>query len=125
MEATAIQPIFRGGRILGDIEKTAARRAELVQDYQKVIISAFRDLTNALVAIEKLEEQEEYLQDAVANAKTANDMSFANYREGLTDYTAVIDVTRTLFAAKNALVDAKLARLLAVVSYFKAIGGTQ
>lgn len=78
-----------------------------------------------LVAIPKLEEQEKYLQAAVSNAKTANDMSFANYREGLTDYSAVIDVSRTVFNATNALADVRPARLLAVVSYCKAIGGTQ
>ena len=45
------QPIFDGGRILGNFEFTKARQDELLQTYRKTVVQAFADVDNALVAI--------------------------------------------------------------------------
>ena len=45
------QPIFDGGRILGNFEFTKARQDELLQAYRKTVVSAFADVDNALVSI--------------------------------------------------------------------------
>ncbi len=43
------QPIFDGGRILGNFELTKARQDELLQTYRKTVVQAFADVDNALV----------------------------------------------------------------------------
>src|SRR6185312_7438658 len=37
------QPIFDGGRILGNFQNTQARQDELLQTYRKTVVSAFAD----------------------------------------------------------------------------------
>ena len=51
------QPIFDGGRILGNFEFTKARQDELLQTYRKTVIQSFADVDNALVAIRETTEQ--------------------------------------------------------------------
>src|SRR5262249_41421732 len=45
---SATQPIFDGGRILGNFEQTQARQDELLQAYRKAVVQAFADVDNAL-----------------------------------------------------------------------------
>src|SRR6184192_4266002 len=45
------QPIFDGGRILGNFEFTKARQYELLQTYRKAVVSAFADVDNALTSV--------------------------------------------------------------------------
>ena len=53
MVGSLTQPIFDGGRILGNFEFTKARQDELLQTYRKTVVSAFADVDNALVAIKE------------------------------------------------------------------------
>ena len=51
------QPIFDGGRILGNFEFTKARQDELLQTYRKTVVQSFADVDNALVSIRQTTEQ--------------------------------------------------------------------
>ena len=42
------QPIFEGGRLLGNLDLQKAKQDELLQDYRKAVISGFADVENAL-----------------------------------------------------------------------------
>ena len=49
MVGSLTQPIFDGGRILGNFEFTKARQDELLQTYRKTVVQAFADVDNALI----------------------------------------------------------------------------
>ena len=51
------QPIFDGGKILGNFEFTKARQDELLQTYRKTVISAFTDVDNALYSIKQTTDE--------------------------------------------------------------------
>ena len=51
MVGSLTQPIFDGGRILGNFELTKARQDELLQTYRKTVVQAFADVDNALMSI--------------------------------------------------------------------------
>ena len=48
MVGSLTQPIFDGGKILGNFEFTKARQDELLQTYRKTVVQAFADVDNAL-----------------------------------------------------------------------------
>ncbi|MFX8942071.1 TolC family protein [Acinetobacter baumannii] len=50
-------------------------------------------------------------------------MSEERLRQGTIDITTLLNVQNTLFTAQDSLVQARLARLQAVVSLFQALGG--
>lgn len=117
------QPIFEGGRLEGQLEQTKGRYDELLQDYRKAVVSAFSDVENALVAVQKTAEEEAAQRTAEATARNAYEIAEAQLRGGTVDITTVLDTQKTLFAAADALAQARLAHLQAVVGLYKALGG--
>jgi multidrug efflux system outer membrane protein len=87
------QPIFDGGAILGNFELTKAKQDELLQ------------------------------REVVAASRRAFQLSEQQLRAGTADIVTVLNTQLTLFQAEDALWQAQLARLLAVVSFYQALGG--
>jgi multidrug efflux system outer membrane protein len=117
------QPIFDGGRILGNFENTKARQDELLQTYRKTVVSAFADVDNALVAIRQTTEKLRLQREVVAASRRAFQLSEQQLKAGTADIVTVLNTQLTLFQAEDVLWQAQLARLLAYVSLYQALGG--
>jgi NodT family efflux transporter outer membrane factor (OMF) lipoprotein len=117
------QPIFDGGRILGNFEFTKARQDELLQTYRKTVVSAFADVDNALVSIRETSARERLLREVVASSRRAFELAEQQLRAGTSDIVTVLNTQLTLFQAEDSLAQAQLARLLAIVSLYQALGG--
>jgi multidrug efflux system outer membrane protein len=117
------QPIFDGGKILGNFEYTRARQDELLQTYRKTVVSAFTDVDNALVSIKQTTEKLRLQREVVAASRRAFQLSEQQLRAGTADIVTVLNTQLTLFQAEDALWQAQLARLLAFVSLYQALGG--
>ncbi len=117
------QPIFDGGRILGNFEFTKARQDELLQAYRKTVVSAFADVDNALVAIRETTAKLRLQREVVAASRRAFQLSEQQLRAGTADIVTVLNTQLTLFQAEDVLWQAQLARLLAFVSLYQALGG--
>jgi NodT family efflux transporter outer membrane factor (OMF) lipoprotein len=117
------QPIFDGGKILGNFEYTRAKQDELLQTYRKTVVSAFTDVDNALVAIKQTTEKLRLQREVVAASRRAFQLSEQQLRAGTADIVTVLNTQLTLFQAEDVLWQAQLARLLAFVSLYQALGG--
>jgi multidrug efflux system outer membrane protein len=117
------QPIFDGGRILGNFEYTRAKQDELLQTYRKAVVQAFADTDNALVAIRQTTEKLRLQREVVAASRRAFQLSEQQLRAGTADIVTVLNTQLTLFQAEDSLSQAQLARLLAIVSLYQALGG--
>ena len=123
MVGSLAQPIFDGGRILGNFEFTKARQDELLQIYRKTVVSAFADVDNALVSIKQTNEKLRLQREVVAASRRAFQLSEQQLRAGTADIVTVLNTQLTLFQAEDALWQAQLAKLLAIVSLYQALGG--
>lgn len=117
------QPIFEGGALTGQLEFSKARYQELVQDYRGSVLSAFRDVEDALAAIQRTAEQETAQERTVAEARRSLDIAQARYRIGLTDILTVLNTENALFPAEDTLLQIRAAHMQALVSLFRALGG--
>ncbi|ABE62863.1 RND efflux system, outer membrane lipoprotein, NodT [Nitrobacter hamburgensis X14] len=117
------QPIFDGGRILGNFEYTKAKQDELLQTYRKTVVSAFADVDNALIAIRQTTERLRLQRKVVTASRRAFELGEQQLRAGTADIVTVLNTQLTLFQAEDSLSQAQLARLLAVVSLYQALGG--
>jgi NodT family efflux transporter outer membrane factor (OMF) lipoprotein len=117
------QPIFDGGRILGNFKYTKARQDELLQTYRKTVVSAFADVDNALVAIRQTTEKLRLQREVLAASRRAFELSEQQLRAGTADIVTVLNTQLTLFQAEDSLSQAQLARLQAIVSLYQALGG--
>ncbi|MET0675852.1 MAG: efflux transporter outer membrane subunit [Bradyrhizobium sp.] len=123
MVGSLTQPIFDGGRILGNFEFTQARQDELLQVYRKTVVQAFADVDNALMSIRQTTERLRLQREVVAASRRAFELSEQQLRAGTADIVTVLNTQLTLFQAEDALSQAQLARLLAIVSLYQALGG--
>jgi outer membrane protein, multidrug efflux system len=117
------QPIFDGGKILGNFENAKARQDESLQTYRKTVISAFTDVDNALYSIKQTTIKLQLQREVVAASRRAFQLSEQQLRAGTADIVTVLNTQLTLFQAEDALWQAQLARLLAIVSLYQALGG--
>jgi multidrug efflux system outer membrane protein len=117
------QPIFDGGKILGNFEYTRAKQDELLQTYRKTVVQAFADTDNALVAIRQTTEKLRLQREVLASSRRAFQLSEQQLRAGTADIVTVLNTQLTLFQAEDSLSQAQLARLLAIVSLYQALGG--
>lgn len=117
------QPIFDGGRILGNFEFTKARQDELLQTYRKTVVQSFADVDNALVAIRESTNRLRLQREVVAASRRAFQLAEQQLRAGTADIVTVLNTQLTLFQAEDSLSQAQLARLLAIVSLYQALGG--
>lgn len=117
------QPIFDGGRIQGNFDLSRARQDELLQTYRRTVVSAFTDVDNALVAIRQTTERLRLQREVVAASRRAFDLAEQRLRAGTADIVTVLNTQLTLFSAQDVLSQVQLARLLAIVSLYQALGG--
>lgn len=120
---SATQPIFDGGKILGNFEYAKARQEELLQTYRKTIVQAFTDVDNALFSIKQTTIKLQLQRDVVNASRRAFDLAEQQLRAGTADIVTVLNTQLTLFQAEDTLSQAQLARLLAIVSLYQALGG--
>jgi NodT family efflux transporter outer membrane factor (OMF) lipoprotein len=123
MVGSLTQPIFDGGKILGNFEFTRARQDELLQIYRKTVVQAFADVDNALMSIRQTTEKLRLQREVVAASRRAFQLSEQQLRAGTADIVTVLNTQLTLFQAEDSLSQAQLARLLAIVSLYQALGG--
>lgn len=116
-------PLFDGGKIAGTVEQKRARWDELVQTYRKAVVSAFSDVEDSLVAVEKTTEAEAAQRVAESTARQAFEIAQSLMRGGTVDVTTVLNTQKTLFSAQDQLAQARLARFQALVGLYKAMGG--
>jgi outer membrane protein, multidrug efflux system len=121
--AALTQPIFDGGRILGNFELTKAKQDELLQTYRKTVVSAFADVDNALESIRQNTIRLRLQRQVVASSRRAFDLAEQQLRAGTADIVTVLNTQLTLFQAEDALIQTQLARFQAIVSLFQALGG--
>ncbi len=117
------QPIFQGWRLEGELDLARGREAELLQQYRRAVISAFADVERALVAVRQLAEQERLQRESLESSRRAYELAGQRLREGTVDIVTVLNVQQSLFQAEDAVTLVRLARLLASISLYQALGG--
>jgi len=121
--ASLTQPIFTAGRLRSGVRLAEARRQTALLVYQQSIQTAFRGVSDALVAYRKTREfrtQEELL---FQSAQDAARLSHMRYTGGVTGYLEVLTNETNAFSAELAVVQARQNELLALVQVYDALGG--
>ena len=121
--ASLTQPLFDGGVLLGQFELQKGLQAQFLQAYRKSVLSAFSNVEQALIAVEQTTIQERIQQNVVKASRRAFMLSEQQMNSGTVNMVTLLQVEQTLFTAEDQLAVVQLARLLAVVSLFQALGG--
>ena len=116
-------PLFNMGRTLGFYRASIAQWEQARLQYQQAVLTALREVSDALTALGKLNEAEMGQDTAVRALEEAVEHATARYRQGLANYFEVLEAQQQLYPAQNTLAQIRRDRLLSHVRLYKALGG--
>ncbi len=117
------QPIFEGGKLRGQLNQARAADQEMLLSYQKTIATAFHDVSNALIALNKQRAAREQQEKLVAAAQDATRLARMRYQGGNTSYLEVLTTDTNLYSAQLNLATAQQSEALTLVNLYSALGG--
>jgi multidrug efflux system outer membrane protein len=120
---TLAQPLFEGGKLRGQLQYSQETQKEMVLNYQNTIAGAFRDVSNALIALNKQRAYREQQEKLVEAARDATRLARLRYQGGSTGYLEVLTTDSNFFAAQLNLVSAQQGEALTLVQLYSALGG--
>jgi len=117
------QPIFTAGRLKSNVKLTEAERDLVLVQYEKTIQTAFVEVSNSLIAHQRVRESREKQEALVIALQDRLRLAYIRYRGGVDTQLNALDADRDLFQAELTLSQIRLDELLTVVQLYKALGG--
>ena len=117
------QPIFRGGQIRAQIKAAKARYAELAANYNSTVLTAMKEVEDALASEQSLQTQLKHVQDRLTEARAAEALSRQRYQQGITGILTVLVSERSRRAAEEQLTVLKGQIWTTRVNLYLALGG--
>ncbi|GAB3413604.1 efflux transporter outer membrane subunit [Massilia agilis] len=116
-------PLFDGGRNKANLALAKARYDEAVANHQGRLLTALREVEDALSDVQQRQQQGAVQEQARQAADRALVVAQARYERGVSTYLDVTDAQRSALAADRAGVQIATQRLLASVAVARALGG--
>ena len=116
-------PIFQGGNLYANEQAEEAKMREACLAYELALENAYREVRDAYASYTREYHRYEALKGAVQAAQDAVAISNDLYKNGLKDFTAVIDAQRSLLRLQEALVISRGLITENVIALFKSLGG--
>ncbi len=116
-------PIFNFGKNRRRVEIEKQKTQQAFLNYEKVVLQSFREVEDALVEIQTLEQELQAVLKQKKAAENAALLSRERYREGVTSYLEVLDSDRSNFNVDLAAAETYQKFLNAHVKLYKALGG--
>ncbi|HYL73683.1 MAG TPA: efflux transporter outer membrane subunit [Bryobacteraceae bacterium] len=117
------QPIFTAGRLKSNVKLSEAFRDSALIQYEKAIQTAFAEVSNALIAHQRVRESRQQQELLVAALQDRTRLAYVRYRGGVDTLLNALDADRDLFQAELTLSEIRLNELNTVVQLYKALGG--
>jgi len=116
-------PIFNFGKNKRRVEIEKERTEQLRLNYQKAVVSAFRETEDALVNVRTLEQELVFVENQLKSSTNAAKLSRARYDGGVTSYLEVLEAERSLFQIQLYYSEMLQRRLSAYSDLYKTLGG--
>jgi multidrug efflux system outer membrane protein len=117
------QPIFAGGRLRAQVEGAEARHAELAANYAGTVLTAMREVEDALIAEQMLHKELEHTALRFEEATAAETLSQERYQRGVESILSVLETERRRRIAEEMLVVLKAQIWTTRVNLHLALGG--
>jgi NodT family efflux transporter outer membrane factor (OMF) lipoprotein len=117
------QPIFQGGRIVANIDRSASLEEQARANYLNTALQAYLEVETTLAAETYLREEYNRLETAANEANAAERQAWDRYRKGTTDFLNVLDSQRTAASARARRIRAENLLLQNRIDLYLALGG--
>jgi multidrug efflux system outer membrane protein len=121
--ATLAGPLFQGGQLRAQYRASKARFNEAKAAYEQNVLIALREVSDALIARQKLGEARLYNEQAASALASSVDLATQRYVGGRSSYYEVLEAQQELYPTQRAQIQSQVGELLAIIQLYKALGG--
>lgn len=118
-----LAPLLNFGKISGQVKQAEAQQQQALYQYQQTILTAFREVEDALIKTSKGREQLEAQKRQVQSLQEYARLARLQFEAGTSSYLQVLDADRSLFTGKLDKTQTHYNLLVSLVSVYKAMGG--
>lgn len=123
LAADLAAPVFDGRRRAAEVARTRAVVEETLARHREVVLTAVREVEDALVTERALREHIAAVERQLATAKRALSEAQERYRKGLNDYLPVLTQILSTQELQLNLIQRRNELLVARVNLYRALGG--
>lgn len=117
------QPIFNRRQLKTQLEVARIQRDEAELRFRQQALNAIGEVSNALVALDKLQAQRQVATNQVQTLETAIGQARLLFRSGLANYLEVITAQSNVLQAQLTRADVVRQQLSASVDLYRSLGG--
>ena len=123
LTATLTQAVFDGGRKEAQLDGARARHLEMLEQYSGTLLTALREVEDALIARRYTAEQHAARMQALEAARGHYRLNRRVFDAGGSDQLTLYEAEQRLVAADEAAEEALHDRMRASIDLYKALGG--
>ena len=120
---SATWSLYDRGRTRASVDVQEALREQALIDYRKTVLTAWREVEDALSSASRERERRVALEQAVTASRRAAGLADKLYAAGQTDFLNVLIARRAQLAAEEALAQNTSDLASSLASLYKALGG--
>jgi multidrug efflux system outer membrane protein len=117
------QPLFVGGKLKNNLHLAEETQKETAITYRQTIATAFKDVSNALIACQKSRESRVAQEEETTEAREVRNLALTRYSNGRTGYLEVLASDITLHSEEMSLANSRQQEALSLVQLYGALGG--
>jgi NodT family efflux transporter outer membrane factor (OMF) lipoprotein len=121
--ASLAAPLFDGGTLLHQERAARAGYEQAAQQYRSVVLGAFQNVADTLVALDQDAEALKAAAAAADAAKTTLEIAQRQVKDGYAGYLALLNAEQAYQQARITLVQAQASRYADTAALFQALGG--
>ncbi|WP_243302075.1 efflux transporter outer membrane subunit [Geothrix oryzisoli] len=118
-----LAPIFHGGALRYQRKAAIARWEQARASYERTVLSAFGDVSNALTGVAKAKEIVTAQEQLLRSLREAERIATMRFEGGVSPYLEVLDAQRQLFSAELSYAEALSDQQRSVIRLYLALGG--
>ena len=118
-----VAPIFNAGALKANEQAAWARYEQQAAVYEKIVLTAFKEVKSALIAYQKQQERYAFLQEELEAARDNAEAQERRFVRGIGDYLAFLDARRNLVRVETSVTAARRALATARLAVHRALGG--
>lgn len=117
------QTLFQGGRLKANFKRAKANYEQSLANYANTVLTAFREVENALTNQGSFERDYESQKIAAEESAAAETLAWEEYGRGLTTITTALDAVRRNITAQRSFIQVANQRVQARIDLYLALGG--
>ena len=120
---TGSMPFFQGGRLRNNFKRGKANYERAIYDYGSTVLTAFREVENALNNQSSFERDYVSQKIAAEESAAAEELAWEEYGRGLTTITTALDAVRRNITAQRSFLQVSNQRVQSRIDLYLALGG--